>query len=527
MVNLVSCENFTEELKAAITSASPEDKAAICEALNCGSDLNEIVSAITPNMLEVAEDGKLIVKPANMVSSEENNILEIGTDGKLYVNKTAASVVAGDLVSGDVGNIIVTGSDNKLYARVDPSNPKDFISDSADNAITTGSDGGVFVEKTKDVVPGDLISTDANNIITKGTDSKLFAKVDPVKASDLVSPEAGNSLVIKNDKLYVEEGEVVPSDLVSTNAGNIIVTGSDDKLFAKVDTNTLVSKESNNQIVVKSDGLFVEKGEVVPSDLISTDANNIIVEGSDDKLFAKVDTNTLVSKESNNQIVVKSDGLFVEKGEVVPSDLISTDANNIIVEGSDDKLFAKVDANSLVSSEADNQLTVKSDGKLYVEKSGGISDVDEIISTNEGNLITKGTDEKLLVTGEGLLSSDSGNDLKLGTDKKLFYDRGITWTTEDPGAGSPLETGHIVFVYEEVQTWNITYVSGSEAEDVQNLPSNTSVLNNALYTIPSTPPTRTGYTFNNYSDGSTTHAPGSQITVTADVTLTAQWTQAS
>lgn len=74
---------------------------------------------------------------------------------------------------------------------------------------------------------------------------------------------------------------------------------------------------------------------------------------------------------------------------------------------------------------------------------------------------------------------------------------------------------------------NITYVSGSEAEDVQNLPSNTSVLNNALYTIPSTPPTRTGYTFNNYSDGSTTHAPGSQITVTADVTLTAQWTQAS
>ena len=473
MVNLVSCENFTEELKAAITSASPEDKAAICEALNCGSDLNEIVSAITPNMLEVAEDGKLIVKPANMVSSEENNILEIGTDGKLYVNKTAASVVAGDLVSGDVGNIIVTGSDNKLYARVDPSNPKDFISDSADNAITTGSDGGLFVEKTKDVVPGDLISTDANNIITKGTDSKLFAKVDPVKASDLVSPEAGNSLVIKNDKLYVEEGEVVPSDLVSTNAGNIIVTGSDNKLYAKVDTNTLVSKESNNQIVVKSDGLFVEKGEVVPSDLISTDANNIIVEGSDDKLFAKVD------------------------------------------------------ANSLVSSEADNQLTVKSDGKLYVEKSGGISDVDEIISTNEGNLITKGTDEKLLVTGKGLLSSDSGNDLKLGTDKKLFYDRGITWTTEDPGAGSPLETGHIVFVYEEVQTWNITYVSGSEAEDVQNLPSNTSVLNNALYTIPSTPPTRTGYTFNNYSDGSTTHTPGSQITVTADVTLTAQWTQAS
>ncbi len=473
MVNLVSCENFTEELKAAITSASPEDKAAICEALNCGSDLNEIVSAITPNMLEVTEDGKLIVKPANMVSSEENNILEIGTDGKLYVNKTAASVVAGDLVSGDVGNIIVTGSDNKLYARVDPSNPKDFISDSADNAITTGSDGGLFVEKTKDVVPGDLISTDANNIITKGTDSKLFAKVDPVKASDLVSPEAGNSLVIKNDKLYVEEGEVVPSDLVSTNAGNIIVTGSDNKLYAKVDTNTLVSKESNNQIVVKSDGLFVEKGEVVPSDLISTDANNIIVEGSDDKLFAKVD------------------------------------------------------ANSLVSSEADNQLTVKSDGKLYVEKSGGISDVDEIISTNEGNLITKGTDEKLLVTGEGLLSSDSGNDLKLGTDKKLFYDRGITWTTEDPGAGSPLETGHIVFVYEEVQTWNITYVSGSEAEDVQNLSSNTSVLNNALYIIPSTPPTRTGYTFNNYSDGSTTHTPGSQITVTADVTLTAQWTQAS
>ena len=362
MVNLVSCENFTEELKAAITSASPEDKAAICEALNCGSDLNEIVSAITPNMLEVAEDGKLIVKPANMVSSEENNILEIGADGKLYVNKTAASVVAEDLVSGDVGNIIVTGSDNKLYARVDPSNPKDFISDSADNAITTGPDGGLFVEKTKDVVPGDLISTDANNIITKGTDSKLYAKVD---------------------------------------------------------------------------------------------------------------------------------------------------------------------TNSLVSSEADNQLTVKGDGKLYVEKSGGISDVDEIISTNEGNLIVKGTDNKMAVSGQGLLSSDSGNDLKLGTDKKLFYDRGITWTTEDPGAGSPLETGHIVFVYEEVQTWNITYVSGSEADDVQNLPSNTSVLNNADYIIPSTPPTREGYTFNNYSDGSTTHAPGSHITVTADVTLTAQWTQAS
>ena len=224
-VNLISCDDLPKALVNAIENLSEEDKATLCEALNCGSDLNEIVSTIKPNMITVGEDGKLIVKPSDMVSTDANNIIVIGSDGKLYVDKTAASVISKNLISGDVGNIIVEGSDKKLYARTEPVNPGNIISGNANNSLTLGTDGNLYVET---VVPQELISHDAGNIIKEGSDKLLFASVD---TSSLVSGASGNSLTVRDGKLYVETEEVVAGDLISKDANNDLKLGSDKKLW--------------------------------------------------------------------------------------------------------------------------------------------------------------------------------------------------------------------------------------------------------------------------------------------------------
>lgn len=460
-VNLISCENFVSTLQAAIADASDAERAALCEALNCGTDLAEIVSAITPNMITVAQDGKLIVKPSDMVSDDANNVIVIGTDGKLYVDKEALAVKTADLISKDVGNIIVEGADGGLYARADDVDPRDLISGERDNALTLATDGGLFVDR---VIPEELISGDAGNIIKEGSDKLLYASV---KASDfvgdLVSPDSGNQITIRNEKLYVQETEVRPSDMISNNAGNIISLGTDSKLLAKVNVSDLVSSDTGNDLVIKGGGLYVEaKGGIENvADIVSDQEGNIITATKDNKLYAAVDAGTL----------------------------ISSDVGNIIKQGADGKLSAT--ANSLVSNIANNLLQVDARNQL------------QVASTD-------------------LLSSDANNSLSLGTDSRLYYNRGITWTTEDPGAGSPLPEGHIVLVYEEVVTWDVVYAAGGD--DVTGLLSSTTVVDGQTYTIPAGAPTRSGFSFSGYSDGTTIHQPDAALTVTSDITLTAQWT---
>jgi uncharacterized repeat protein (TIGR02543 family) len=74
------------------------------------------------------------------------------------------------------------------------------------------------------------------------------------------------------------------------------------------------------------------------------------------------------------------------------------------------------------------------------------------------------------------------------------------------------------------QTVTIDLAQGTSATPISE-PSHTI---GQTFAAPTTTPTRTGYTFAGWSDGSTTYAPGATVTVGAsNITLTATWTVAS
>ena len=658
-VNLLTCDNLLEAFKSLLNDLSEEDLAFICEKVNCKESIDSLVSAVEPNMLSVAADGKLLVVPTpsrDLVSDEDGNAIAIGADGKLYVK--VPDVNAQALISSDFGNIIVAGSDNKLYARIEPTKPtelvssqvgndlklgadgglyvdvpavEDIVSKDAGNTVRQGSDGGIFVPvpDASELVNNGLISKDAGNIIEKGSDDGLYANVD---IGDFVSVQQGNKLGMDGEnKLYVPA--TVPSDMISAESGNIITTSAEDSKmtvktatvqiivdhYMKENNGELISVEADNILKQGADGKLYVKPEmedfVAPGDdnlakvndanqivvdkkvinnmieayvppsgaLISKDKGNYTVEGTDGGIYTptpkaadflatgdtilRLDGNgkatlpqsaieeiakntvtpeSLVSLRPGNSLGVDdTNKLYVTAVVTDPKILISEDEGNTLRSGSDNRLYnPPVTPADLVSKEFDNVLTTsKVDNKLIIKQQTIVDLVKtesdqiagDLISEDEGNLIVEGDDSKLKVDQDtivnlikneaapsALLSKDANNSLGLGSDGGLFYDRGVTWTTTDPGVGSPLKNGHLVFVYEEVlETFTITYDGAGATSGV---PAATTAQEDSTYTIPvDAIPTMDGGRFLGWENQGHTYQPGDSFIVGSSVTLTAVW----
>lgn len=592
-VNLLTCDNLLEAFKSLLNDLSEEDLAFICEKMNCKESIDSLVSAVEPNMLSVAADGKLLVVPtpsSDFVSDEAGNAIAIGADGKLYVK--VPDVNAQALISSDFGNIIVAGSDNKLYARIEPTKPIELVSSQVGNDLKIGADGGLYVDVP---VAEDLVSNDAGNTVQQGSDGGIYVPVPSVSelvGKGLISKDAGNTV-----KQGVDGGIYVPvpgaDALISKDAGNIIEKGSDDKLYVKPEMEDFVAPGDGNLAKVNDANQIVVDKNVInnmieayvpPSGaLISKDKGNYTVEGTDGGIYTptpkaadflatgdtilQLDENgkaalpqsvieeiakstvtpeSLVSMRPGNSLIVDdTNKLFVTAGVIDTKTLISGDEGNTLRSGSDNKLYnPPVTPTDLVSSELDNILTTSQvDNKLIIKQQTVVDLVKtesdqiagDLISEDEGNLIVEGDDSKLkvdqntivnLIKNEAapsaLLSKDANNSLGLGSDGGLFYDRGVTWTTTDPGVGSPLKNGHLVFVYEEVlETFTITYEGAGATSGV---PAATTAQEDSTYTIPvDAIPTMDGGRFLGWENQGHTYQPGDSFIVGSNVTLTAVW----
>lgn len=123
------------------------------------------------------------------VSTQAGNLLVTGSDGGAYlslIQLQAAGITPGGgsgggsgatfpAVSGNAGNVLTLGTDGgpmltsaAVWSAVQPSVASAI--QSAVSGLTPGSGGTV--------VPGSLISSDANNGLTTGSDGKLFISLD-------------------------------------------------------------------------------------------------------------------------------------------------------------------------------------------------------------------------------------------------------------------------------------------------------------------------------------------------------------
>lgn len=495
------------------------------DALGLTVQAKDMVSATAGNLLTVGLDGKLVVEPQELpdfVSKQEgnyarygvdkgvyvdgndilsnavNNLLTISpTDGKVQLTEEALkdAGIGADvtIVSTDAGNILSIGTDKgaMLQAQdvavgmagngltIEPGTGKltinaDYLADGAtivDNNGKLSVDLAGLVDGNTIRVENGKLATHAEASVAAG-DKLLYKTLDGAIGSEFaVAYERATGLLrmfgvngaslgevtILGAESVLEDVDFVIDPLGQSPGSYLLFTfrlqnGNAKELYVnmsylsdiyragmgvKIDPDLTVSVRLatdgglgfNVNGEIQLDGANV--GSVILGEMISKDADNTIVLGSDNKLYSAgglqaSDIPELLSVQEGNALKLGLDNkLYVE--ETKPEDLLSGTADNTLTVGLDGKLYsAPVKPTELVSLQEKNLLTVGLDGKLFAKS----TEPTELLSIQAGNKLTLGTDGKLYTSGMSaaellaalatVVSADTGNAIKLGTDGKLF-----------------------------------------------------------------------------------------------------------
>ena len=323
-----------------------------------------------------------------------------------------ASIDKESLVSKDTENLLKTGSDGQLLvAKSDlpASVASDFISKDSDNQVTLGSDDKLYVAN-KPIQ--DLVSAADNVISVNPIDNKL--QVDPEKIKTIANKEA----------------ESVATNLVDT---------AKTELSASIDKNTADITDL--------------KADLDAVTVVSGDANNLLVRGSDNG--AKVTSSDLLSNGSAENLikvnavdqrleVAKSDVQDVAKAVIADSAIVSADAGNIIIKGSDKGAYLSLAA---LPTQVSAGSGIAVDGgrvSVNVGKGLGVNSANQLyVDTNALTAISLETTEKILnLTSNNVLSATVSAQYNTATGYLTLYGKNsqVLSSVYIPGASSMLQS---------------------------------------------------------------------------------------
>lgn len=317
----------------------------------------------------------------SLVSKDTDNILKTGSDGQLLVAKSdLPSYSASDFISADAGNQVVLGSDDKLLV--------------ADKPIA------------------DLVSADDNVLVVNPIDNKL--QVDPEAIKNIANKEA----------------ESVATNLVDT---------AKTELSASIDKNTADITDL--------------KADLDAVTVVSGDANNLLVRGSDNG--AKVTSSDLLSNGSAENLikvnavdqrleVAKSDVQDVAKAVIADTAIVSNDAGNLLIKGSDKGAYlaasalpTQVSAGSGISVDAGRV-------SVNVGKGLGVNSANQLyVDTDDLSTISLETTEKILnLTTDNVLSATVSAQYNTATGYLTLYGKNsqVLSSVYIPGASSMLQS---------------------------------------------------------------------------------------
>lgn len=256
-----------------------------------------------------------------------------------------------------------------------------------------------------------------------------------------------------------------------------ITAQTGDKLDPQyIDNSALVSADADNLLKEGSDGkLFVASPAApdipTPSELISTDLGNSITTGTDGKLIAKA-----VSTDANNLIKRGGDnGAHLTGSDIISSgteeNLLSVNAVDHRVQLPTAKVVEVIDHKisdiKIVSNDADNKLSVGSDGGAYYNGSGGSGTE---VTAGAGIKVRDG--EVSVAYGHGLAINDTTNKLYVdesqleiqqisvaATDKILSLSASVLSATVSMSYNSG--TGYLTLFGKNGETLSSVYMPGS------------------------------------------------------------------
>ena len=324
-------------------------------------------------------------------------------------------VEASALISQDEGNLLVEGDDGNIRLTA-----SDLVCDegNCNNLIQTCEDGKLYV------APPVIVSEDEGNVLKQGADGGAYLRMD-----DMVGGERDNRLELDGDnKFYVP-----PQNIVSKMDRNAIIEDRADG-SAYLNTDMLLSKDDNALELGSDGGIKLDPKQLEVQVVSKMDRNAIIEDRADGSAY--LSTDMLLSKEDNAlelgedggiklnpdalevQVVSKMDGNVIIEDRADGSaylnpDMLLSKEDNALELGRDGGIKLNPDALRVVSADDGNLITEdRADGSAYL----GFKD---LVSSDRGNLVSKGEDGKLRVSADDLISNSRGNMISVSDGGKL------------------------------------------------------------------------------------------------------------
>ena len=358
----------------------------------------------------------------SLVSKDTDNLLKTGSDGQLLVAKSdLPSYSASDFVSADADNQVVLGSDDKLFVANKPI--QDLVS-AADNVISVNPiDNKLQVDPEKiKKLANDEAKQVASDLVA---DAVVDAKADILAQVDTSVATAKNELNANIETAKTELNANIDSAKTELSEDIADNTLAINKLQNQVDSVVIVSADASNLLVRGSDN----GAKVTASDLLSNgSAENLIKVNSVDQRFE----------------VAKSDVQDVAKAVIADTAIVSNDAGNLLIKGSDKGAYLA--ASALPTQVSAGSGTSVDAGRVSVNvgKGLGINSANQLyVDTNDLSTISLETTEKILnLTSNNVLSATVSAQYNTATGYLTLYGKNsqVLSSVYIPGASSMLQS---------------------------------------------------------------------------------------
>ena len=290
---------------------------------------------------------------------------------------------------------------------------------------------------------------------------KLFTYIGvihmTVTAKPIVLSDDGTKHVALPNGSYIDNASIDKDSLISKDTDNLLKTGSDGKLLvAKTEINANIESaktELSKNIADNTLAINKLQNQVDSVVIVSADASNLLVRGSDNG--AKVTSSDLLSNGSAENLikvnavdqrleVAKSDVQDVAKAVIADSSIVSADAGNIIIKGSDKGAYLSLAA---LPTQVSAGSGIAVDGgrvSVNVGKGLGVNSANQLyVDTNELTAVSLETTEKILnLTTDHVLSATVSAQYNTATGYLTLYGKNsqVLSSVYIPGASSMLQS---------------------------------------------------------------------------------------
>lgn len=278
-----------------------------------------------------------------------------------------------------------------------------------------------------------------------------------VTAKPIVLSDDGTKHVALPNGSYIDNASIDKDSLISKDTDNLLKTGSDGQLLVAnkpiADLVDTAKAELSASIDKNTADITDLKADLDAITVVSGDANNLLVRGSDNG--AKVTSSDLLSNGSAENLikvnavdqrleVAKSDVQDVAKAVIADSAIVSADAGNIIIKGSDKGAYLSLAALPTQVSAGSGIAVNNGRVSVNVGKGLGVNSANQLyVDTNELTTISLETTEKILnLTSNNVLSATVSAQYNTATGYLTLYGKNsqVLSSVYIPGASSMLQS---------------------------------------------------------------------------------------